>query len=259
MYRLLAILNALGLVAVLAVNYLANALPINGVSTGDLSDAYPNVFVPAGLTFSIWGIIYSFLIAFVIYQFVKTDFKDIKEHHFIARISFWFIINCLANIAWIFLWHHQMVILSLLVMLVILVTLIMIYTRLEIGKRSVRMSTKWLVYVPFSLYLGWITVATIANATTVLVDTGWGRFGISESAWAMIMIFVATLVGSRVYSDRKDVAYVLVLVWAFLGIFLKRSGISGYQDTVALAAGAGMLLLIVSMIYGSFVKTKTAN
>lgn len=257
MYRLLAILNALCLAGVLTVNYLANALPINGISTGDLSDAYPNVFVPAGLTFSIWGVIYSFLIAYIIYHFVKTDFKEIKEHHFIARISFWFILNCFSNIAWIFLWHHKKVGLAFLVMLLILATLIIIYTKLEVGKRSVRMSTKWLVHVPFSLYLGWITVATIANATTLLVDIGWGAFGLPGSAWAMIMIFVATLVGFRVFADRKDVAYILVLIWAFLGIFIKRSGISGYQDTVAMAAGAGILMLFITMIYGSFVKSKT--
>jgi hypothetical protein len=257
MYKLLAILNGVGLVCVLVANYLANALPINGYTTGELSDAYPNVFVPAGLTFSIWGIIYLFLIGFIIYQFVNTDFNDIKEHHFISRISFWFLLNCAANTAWIFAWHHKLVVLSLVLMLVILSTLIMIYTRLEIGKRSVRVGTKWFVHIPFSIYLGWITVATIANVTTLLVDMNWGGFGLPESVWAMIMIFVATLVGFRVFADRKDVAYVLVLIWAFLGIFIKRSGIGGYQDTVAMAAGAGMILLFISVVYGFIVRQKT--
>ncbi len=256
MYKVLAVLNAVGLVSVLTVNYLANSLPINGITTGDLSDAYPNVFVPAGLTFSIWGVIYLFLIGFIIYQFVDTNFKEIREHHFLSRISFWFLLNCSANIAWIFAWHHQFVVLSLVLMLVILATLIMIYTKLEIGQRSVKTGTKWLVHIPFSIYLGWITVATIANVTTLLVDINWGGLGLPESVWAMIMIFVATTVGFRVYSDRKDIAYILVLVWAFLGIFLKRSDISGYQDTVAMAAAAGIIMLIISMVYGLFVKQK---
>jgi hypothetical protein len=257
MYKVLAILNAVGLVCVLIANYLANALPINGYTTGELSDAYPNVFVPAGLTFSIWGVIYSFLIGYVIYQFVNTDFKDLKEHHFIPRISFWFLINCAANTAWIFAWHHKLLVLSLVLMLVILSSLLMIYTRLEIGKRSVKTGTKWLVHIPFSIYLGWITVATIANVTALLVDMNWGGFGLPESMWAMIMIFVATLVGFQVYNDRKDVAYILVLIWAFLGIFLKRSGIGGYQDTVGIAAVAGMVLLTISMLYGFIVRQKT--
>ncbi|WP_235296092.1 hypothetical protein [Portibacter marinus] len=255
-YKLLAILNAVGLIGVLIVNYLANALPINGYDTGELSDMYPNLFVPAGLTFSIWGLIYLFLIAFVIYQFVKTDFENTPPHHFLSRISFLFFINCLANMGWILLWHHRMVFLSFLVMLIILGSLIMIYQRLEIGQRKVRFSNKWFVHIPFSIYLGWITVATIANATTLLVDWGWNGFGLPESVWAMIMIFVATLVGLRVFSERHDVAYVLVLVWAFLGIFIKRNDISSYQDTVAIAAATGGILLIISMIWGVIQKKK---
>lgn len=255
-YKLFAILNAIGLVGVLTVNYLANALPINGLDTGELSDMYPNMFVPAGLTFSIWGIIYLFLIGFVIYQFVKTDFEEVPPHHFISRISFLFIINCAANIGWIFAWHYRFVFLSLLLMLILLITLIMIYQRLEIGKRQVRLSNKWLVHIPFSIYLGWITVATIANVTLLLVDIGWNGLGLPESVWAMIMIFVATLVGFRVFSERHDVAYVLVLIWAFTGIFIKRSGIGGYQDTVAIAAVTGGVLLLISMVWGLFQKQK---
>ncbi|GLR15674.1 tryptophan-rich sensory protein [Portibacter lacus] len=255
-YRLCAILNTICLAGVLTVNYLANALPINGINTGELSDLYPNVFVPAGLTFAIWGVIYLFLIGFVIYQFIKTDFDEIKEHHFISRISFFFVFNCLANITWILLWHHKMIFLSFLVMLIILITLIYIYQRLEVGKRHVRFSNKWLVHIPFSLYLGWITVATIANATTLLVSIGWDGFGLPESVWAMIMIFVATLVGFRVFAERKDVAYILVLIWAFIGIVIKRSEISGYQDTVAMAAIAGIVLLLITIIWGVFQKKK---
>lgn len=257
MYKVLAILNALGLVCVLIANYLANSLPINGYTTGELSDAYPNVFVPAGLTFSIWGIIYGFLIGFVIYQFINTNFKDLKKHHFIPRISFWFLINCAANTAWIFAWHHKLLVLSLVLMLVILSSLIMIYLRLEIGRISVKTGTKWLVHIPFSIYLAWITVATIANVTALLVDMNWDGFGLPERMWGMIMIFVATLVGFRVYNTRHDVAFILVLLWAFLGIFLKRSDIGGYQDTVAVAAGTGMALLTISLVYGLIVKQKT--
>ncbi len=249
-YKLLAVLNTIGLIGVLVVNYLAIELPINGVTTEELSDSYPNVFVPAGLTFSIWGIIFLLLICFVVYQFVKTDFQNVEHHHFISRISFLFFISCLANMAWVVVWHYQFVLLSVVVMLVLLATLIMIYQRLEIGKRSVRFSNKWFVHIPFSVYLGWITVATIANITTFLVHYNWGGFGITESVWAMIMIFVATLVGFRVFAERKDVAYILVLIWAFLGIWLKRSGISGYQDTVAMAASAGGILLLISIFWG---------
>jgi hypothetical protein len=255
-YRLFAILNTLSLIGVLIVNYLANALPINGKTTGELSDAYPNVFVPAGLTFSIWGVIYIFLIIFVIFQFTGGKIRNVKEHHFLSRISFFFVLNCIANITWIILWHHEMIFLSLLVMLIIFMTLYYIYTRLEIGKRQVPTMKKWAVHIPFSIYLGWITVATIANVTTVLVDINWGGLGLPEAIWAMIMIFIATFVGFKVFSDRKDYAYVLVLIWAFLGIFIKRSSIGGNTDTVALAAGIGMVMLAVTLILGLFRKQK---
>ena len=258
-YKLLAILNALGLAGTLVVNYLANALPLNGKNTGELSDAYPNYFVPAGLTFSIWGIIYLFLIAFVVYQFVKTDFNKITEHHYLSRISFFFVFNCVANMTWIFLWHYEMVFLALLIMLCILISLIYIYTRLEIGLRTVPTAKKWFVHIPFSIYLGWITVATIANVTALLVDLNWGQFGLPEPIWAVIMIVIATLVGFMVHSDRKDNAYLLVLVWAFLGIFIKRSGIDGNTDTVALAAVFAMVMLIGTIVIGLFQKNKISS
>lgn len=256
-YRLLAILNTVGLAATIFVNYLANALPINGYNTGELSDLYPNYFVPAGLTFSIWGVIYIFLIIFVIYQFTSTKFSEVKHHHYLARISFFFFYSCIANISWILLWHHRLIFFSVLIMISLLVSLIYIYTRLEIGLRSVPTKKKWMVHVPFSIYLGWITVATIANITALLVDIGWNGFNIPGTIWAVIMIFVATMVGSKVFSDRKDYAYVVVLIWAFLGIFIKRNALAGITDYVAIAALFGMGLLAISLIW-SFLSPKPA-
>ncbi len=249
-YRLLAILNTLGLAATIFVNYLANALPINGYNTGELSDLYPNYFVPAGLTFSIWGVIYIFLIIFVVYQFTSTNFSNVKNHHFLARISFFFIYSCVANISWIFLWHYQLIFWSVLVMISLLISLIYIYSRIEIGLRSVTTKKKWMVHVPFSIYLGWITVATIANITALLVDWGWNGFNIPGTIWAVIMIFIATMVGSKVFADRKDYAYTLVLVWAFLGIFIKRNSLAGITDIVAIAALFGIGLLLINMLWG---------
>ncbi len=255
-YKLLAILNTIGLLGVLFINYLANALPINGLTTGELSDSYPNVFVPAGITFSIWGIIYGFLIAFIVYQFVKQDFKTIKKQHFLSRISLLFFFNCLANVSWILFWHYEMILFSLLTMLVILGSLILIYLRLDIGKRKVPNQKKWLVHIPFSIYLGWITVATIANVTAVLVDFNWNGFGITERIWAVIMIFIATFIGFNIHTARKDNAFLLVLIWAFIGIVIKRSGISGYTDTVALSAAFGALMLLLTIGIGFFQKKR---
>ncbi len=255
-YRLLAILNTLALIATMYVNYLSTSLPINGKDTRELSDMYPNVFVPAGFTFSIWGIIYLFLIGFIIYQFVKSNFDGIKHHHFLSRISFFFIFSCLANISWIFLWHYELVLLSSIMMICLLASLIYIYNRLEVGERKVTGAEKWLVHIPFSIYLGWITVATIANVTALLVDIDWNQFGLPERIWGIIMIFIATFVGLKVYSDKKDNAYLLVLIWAFYGIFAKRSGIAGNNDLVAIAAAFAGIILLGTIVYGLIVKPK---
>lgn len=255
-YRLLAILNTLGLIGTLIVNYLATSLPINGKSTGELSDQYPNLFVPTGLTFSIWGIIYLFLILFIIYQFIGPSIKDVKNHHYLSRISFFFLYSCIANMSWIMLWHYELVFYSLLVMVTLLVSLIYIYIRLGIGVRKVPARKKWMVHIPFSIYLGWITVATIANVTALLVDINWSGFNIPESIWAIIMIFIATFVGLQVFKDRKDNAYLLVLCWAFLGIFIKRNDLAGISDTVGLAAIFGIVMLVGTIIWGLFNKKR---
>lgn len=255
-YRILATLNAIALAGVIYINYLAVNLPINGKSTGELSDNLPNYFVPAGFTFSIWGIIYLFLIGSTIFSFVKSNTKERTTNHFLSRISFLFVFNCVANISWIYLWHYEKVTLSFFMMLIILVTLILIYERLRIGLLPVRSSIKWLVHIPFSLYLGWITVATIANGTGALVHWNWDGFGISGKVWAVIMIVIATLVGLRVFQERKDYAYIAVLCWAFFGIFSKRNDLSGIRDIVAMAALGGIAILLSSMIGGLIVKRK---
>ncbi|MFH1381718.1 MAG: tryptophan-rich sensory protein, partial [Chloroflexota bacterium] len=161
----LAIMNLIGFLGTVVVNGLSNALPLNGKTAGELSDQYPNLFVPAGLTFSIWGIIYILLAIFVIYGRIVAVKKDTQKSSFIENIGVLFFISCLANMGWIFAWHYEIVPLSVLIMLILLVTLIAIYLRLRIGRSDSSKTEKYLVHLPFSVYLGWITIATIANIT----------------------------------------------------------------------------------------------
>lgn len=247
--RTLAILNLLGFILTIVLNGMANALPINGKTTGELSDAYPNLFVPAGFTFSIWAVIYLALLAFIIYQLKVAFSKESQNSNFITRIGSFFVLSSLANATWIVVWHYQYVLISLLVMLAILFSLIQIYQRLQIGLISVNSSEKWLVHTPFSIYLGWITVATIANVTTLLVDIGWDGFGIEPEIWTIMVIVVGALIGSRVVQDRKDIAYGLVIVWAYYGIISKRMAIDAdlYQNII-ITAIAGIVLVIGTMV-----------
>ena len=152
------------------------------------------------------------------------------------------------------MWHYQMLIASVLIMTCFLLCLIYIYVRLEVGKRKVPRAEKWFVHIPFSIYLGWITVALIANITALLVHLNWNGFGVTEIIWTIIMISIASFIGIMVHNDRRDNAYLLVLIWALYGIFSKRSNIGGLADTVALAAAFGGIILLASIIMDLFKK-----
>ncbi len=220
--RLLQMGNILAVIITILINTLAVILPLNGKTTQELSDNLPNLFVPAGITFSIWSIIYILWVVFVIYQARDLFKKEEIDMPFFQQITFLFIISSIANSTWIFLWHYEYVALSLLMMLILLFSLLAIYTRLNIGRSIGSMAERLFVHVPFSVYLGWITVATIANITAFLVSVKWDGFGISELNWTIIIIAVATLLTILMLALRKDIAFSLVVLWAFFGIWMKR-------------------------------------
>jgi hypothetical protein len=221
------------------MNYLANALPINGKTTGELSDAYPNLFVPAGITFSIWGIIYLLVAAFCIVQF----FGPTKE--IALNISWFFILSCLFNGLWIIAWHYQKLPLSLLIMLGLLVTLIFINLQLKDVDNTIVKAT-------FGIYLGWICIATIANVTALLVDFSWGGFGISQQAWSIILIAIGTLIVSLTILRINNPFIGLAVVWAFIGIMIKRS--DDYRS-ILIAALVGALIIAAITVVGFLGKT----
>ncbi len=201
----------------LTVNGLANALPLNGLNTGEISDSFDIYFVPAGYVFSIWGLIYIGLIAFAIFQATPAQ----RQNPRLEKIGAWAILANLANAAWIFFWHYQMFPLSLIVMLILLVSLLFIYQGLEIGRTAVPANERWLAHLPFSIYLGWISVATIANASDVLDYINWGRFGIAEEIWMVLLLAVVAALAGTMSLGRRDVAYLAVLLWALAGIGVK--------------------------------------
>ncbi len=245
----LSILNLIGFLGVVIVNGLANALPINNKTTGVLSDQYPNLFVPAGLTFSIWGLIYILLAIFVIYGLVIAIKKDAQKSSFIEKIGYLFFVSCIANIGWIFAWHYESLPLSLILMLVLLGCLLWIYLRLRIGKSDSTQTEKYLAYLPFSIYLGWITIATIANVTALLVDTNWNAFGLGEQFWAVAVIAVGIAIALSILFTRKDIYYCLVVDWALLGILIKRLAVETTPDqSVIVITIIGLALITVGII-----------
>ena len=240
----LSILNLLGFLGTVVVNALANILPINNRTTGELSDLYPNLFVPAGLTFAIWGVIYVLLAIFVIYQLRPSVRIDDQKVAFVQRIGLLFFISCIVNIGWIFAWHYEIVPLSLALMLILLGCLIAIYLRLNIGKSEATKGEKYSVHLPFSVYLGWITIATIANVTALLVDINWNTWGLGEPFWAVAVITVGIAIALSVLFTRKDIYYCLVVDWALLGILLKRLSVATVPDqSVVVVTIVGLVLI----------------
>jgi hypothetical protein len=250
--KTLQIGNILIVIATIIVNALANLLPINGKLTAELSDNIPNLFVPAGITFSIWGVIYLLLIAFIIYQGRDLFKKEKKEMKFLQDIGYFFILANLMNIIWIFLWHYEQIIISLVPMIILFCSLLYMYLNLKIGIKEAPKNEKIFVHVPISVYLGWITVATIANATAVLVTINWNGFNISPEIWTILVLIIATIITLGVIIKRKDIAYSLVIIWALLGIMIKRLSpdpIFGIQTTIASTAGILIIVILIALAY----------
>ncbi|MFP4568344.1 MAG: tryptophan-rich sensory protein [Candidatus Woesearchaeota archaeon] len=224
---LLKILALVSFLGVVVVNFLANFLPINNVATGAVSDSYPNLFAPIGLTFSIWGVIYLALFFFILYSF--NVFGEVKRKDLVDKINIYFIISSVANIVWIFLWHYDLIGLSIIAMITILVCLILIVNLIVFEKKPLSYGEYFLLRFPFSIYFGWITVATIANITTFLVSINWQGFGVSDVIWTIIILLVGAIIGVIVSIRNSDSAYVLVLLWAYFGILLKHISIDGFN------------------------------
>jgi hypothetical protein len=252
----LSVLNLLGFLGTVVVNALANILPINGVTTGELSDRYPNLFVPAGLTFAIWGLIYVLLGIFVVYQLIPSVRRAAQKVDFVRRIGPLFFISCLANIGWIFAWQYQILPLSMVMMLILLGCLLAIYLRLNIGKSDAARAEKYSVHLPFSVYLGWITIATIANVTALLVDTNWGRWGFSEQFWAVAVIIVGIAIALSILFTRKDVYYCLVVDWALLGILIKRLSVTTVPAQSVVVVTIVGLVLITGGVIAQLIRKK---
>lgn len=240
--------NVLAVVATIVVNGLANALPLNNQTTGEISDQFQVYFVPAGYVFSIWGLIYIGLIAFAVFQALPSQ----RDNQRLRDVGYLFALSCLANIAWLFLWHYEQFLLTLIAMLALLGLLIAVYLRLGIGKSKVPPAEKWLVRIPISVYLGWVTVATIANATSLLEYWNWSGWGIGDQAWAVIMLAASVLITSAMSLTRGDIAYMLVIVWAFVGIAVKHAG----TQAVAIAAWVATALVILMLVVGAIRNTR---
>jgi hypothetical protein len=248
--RLLVLLNTIALVAVLVVNYLSNSLPLNGKTPGQLSDEFVNLFVPAGSTFAIWGVIYSWLIVFGLVQIVALFSNNLfqKTNAVIQKTGFLFVATCVLNIAWIFAWHWHYLVVSVVVMIILFVTLWVLNSRIVATSTPISNPEKWLAHAPFGIYLGWISIALIANVTAVLVGNQWSGWNIDQQTWTMAMIIIGGLLACLVILSRNYVFYGLAVVWALYGIYLKRQAIGGEVSEMISTTALFMLGFVVMAI-----------
>lgn len=255
--RALAIYQLLGFVFMITMNALANGLPLNGYNTGEISAFYPNRFVPAGFTFSIWGIIYLLLLGYTVFStsllWKKNEADSLLKP--VTYIANYFTLTCALNGVWIMMWHLLQIELSLLFMLWLLATLLLIYVKLQVYRMQLKGIQSLLLYVPFVVYLGWISVATIANTTALLVHYKWNGFGVDAVMWSCIMITVAALLGTFFSVFRRDFFYTLVVAWALYGISVSQKE---YSEIVTIAQG-GIALCLVMIVIGLFRKKAVVN
>ena len=227
-------------VVTIGMNIIANALPLNGLNTGEISDRFAIYFVPAGYVFSIWGLIYLGLLAYTIFQALPKQ----ADNLILKKIAPYYWFSSLANIIWLILWHYEVFSWTILFMVLLLLALLIINRNLEDSRGLI----KWLVKLPFSIYLGWVSVATIANASQWLYYFEWSGWGIEPATWAVIMLAVASLLGILMSWLKNDTPYSLVLIWAFVGITASQAGNSLVVNAAWIGAAVIGLTILFSAI-----------
>lgn len=232
--------NIVAYAFMILLNALSNALPINGQSMPEISAKYPSLFTPAGFTFSIWGVIYLALLVFVVWQALPAQ----RRSDGLGAISWYFKANCLLNAFWIVAWHYDLLVVSLLVMLGILVTLVLIYRILVPGLKAAGFVEQLVLYLPFSLYTGWISLATIANASVLQTASGWDDVGISAVEWTLLKLAVAGAVAASIIVRFRDIPFAVVVAWGAYGIAVMQS------QTPAVSGAALALCLLLLILAG---------
>ena len=236
------ILMFVAYVIMVATNALANILPINGQTTSEISNRLDVPFTPAGYVFSIWGLIYFLLAIWLIIAFRNRNTKKAVPR----KIGFLFILTCLLNASWLFSFHYEQFILSTIIIVALLVTLIAIHQSYPKGEN--RFGGR----LPFSFYLGWISVATIANVNYTLKfhDVS---LGIGEMEGTIGLVIIAGTLGIITRYRTDDPFYALVFVWAIIGIGVANSG-----TVLATAAYIVAAVVFISIVAGAFTRTKKA-
>ena len=242
-------INGILFLLVIAVNLLAELLPIGGVTTGEVSKRYENLFTPAPFTFGIWGVIYLLVAGFVLYQAGALKRVKGRADEVVLRVGPWFALSCAFNCAWMLLWHYDQIALSTLMLLGLLIALAALVNKTRDASASP--AEKLLCQAPFSLYFGWITVALIANICTLLVQLGWNGLGDAPQTWMLIILPLGALIACAAILRGRDWVYGLAVLWAYFGILFRHIASSGYgakYPAVIIMAGLCMAAVLAAIV-----------
>lgn len=250
-FNTIKIISYLAFIAMVVINILADTIPFNNTTIEGISNKYNNPFTPADYTFSIWGIIYFALAAYLIYQSGLLKkwglFPKISQHS-IAKININFIISSFTLIIWIFTWHYDLILLSTILMVLLLVLLINI--AVTIFREHIGLMDYIFVKAPFSLFFGWVTIATFANIVTWFVSIGWNGFGLSAQFWTIFVLILATIIGLFVILRLNDIGYGLVYHWAIIGILVRHTRVlNNYYTGIVVTLVISLILLFTSVVY----------
>ena len=255
MKKTLQIFNIIALLVTITINYLSSAGLINGFTVADISDQYQNYFTPAGYAFSIWGLIYLGLLAFVIYTGKSLFLKDHSNDEVVLKVGWWFVLSCVANSLWIVFWVHNVLWVTVLLMLFLLLCLIKIILNLNMEMDFHPLKKYLFIYWPFAIYAGWVSVAFIADISAFLVKIDWTGFGIPPVFWAIIMIIIAGLINLLVIWKRNLREFALVGVWALVAIAVENFN---QEKSIVYAAFIVALILFINVGISGY-KSKNRN
>jgi hypothetical protein len=250
-FKGLAVLNAIALGIHIGVSYLSQVRLFAKSTIGEVSDKYPSLFTPAGVTFSIWGLIYLSLIAFVVYHLRMATTKDLDHpaNVDLLKIGSLFIVNNLAAVCWVVLWTNELITVSVVFMLIQLVSLMAVHTRLRIHDAKRERASRFFTQYPLSIYFGWISIATIANVSSWLDSISWNGWAVSEINWTLTMIAIAMLLTVWVINKRKNVFFGLVVMWAVVGIYLRYADSAPYEQ-IAFLCKIAVGIILAACIFG---------
>lgn len=247
--RLRQVLVVFVTVTLIVMNGLSNVRVFGPQTNGDVSNKYNTLITPAGYAFSIWGVIFLGLLGFAIYQALPAQ----RHNPRFRSAGPWYIISALANAVWSPIFNQEWIGGALVVILIMFISLFMVMEALRINPRTdmammrpVKAAETWLVRVPFSIYLGWLTVATILNITLWFRANSFDLSGVSEPVWAVGVLILGLMVGTVLYNRYRSTAFILVFTWAYAAIAVKQST----MPIVQLAAGAGAVVAVLLAIYG---------